>query len=130
MLSQKNPFFSKLNRSSTSFQIQLNEALKKITFSNEYSFLKYYQEVARQYIDNVDIDSRGILLYWTMGLGKSLGAIAIAVDQIKAGRPVIILSTASLQENMRKAVKQYINLRKIAEPDYHLGRLDEKDLNQ
>ncbi len=58
-----------------------------------------------------------------MGLGKSMLAIAIAMDTVEI-KPVIILLTKSLQANMRKTIYKYIRLRTKYEPDYHLGALD------
>lgn len=126
-----------LNRANTNFSIRLAESLKLLAdeaaAAPEYRFLKYYQNIVREYMAEIAggrIDSRGLLLYWTMGLGKSIGAIGIAMDLIAQGRQVIMLLTKSLQGNMREAIVKYVRLRTAAEPDYFLGRLDAADLDR
>src|ERR1700743_1529505 len=118
-----------LDRNNTNFTVQLFEHLKKITWGHEYDFLKYYQNLVRTYINDVDLDARGCLIYHTMGIGKSMLAIAIAMDLIKERQPIILL-TKSLQENMRNTIYKYINLRREHEPDYALGRMSESDLDK
>ncbi len=119
----------KLDRTSTNFQLQLFEFFKKTKWESKWDFLKYYQNVTRIYMNSVDVDSRGLLVYYLMGLGKSLLAISIAMDQIESGRSVIVLLTKSLQENMKGAIKKYIDLRKSTEPDYRLGHLAGTELD-
>lgn len=118
----------KLDRNNTSFTLQLFEHFKNTTWEKEYGFLKYYQNVVRSFVNSVDLDSRGLLIYQTMGLGKSILAVSIAMDLMKERQPIILL-TKSLQENMRGAIKKYISLRKEHEPDYHLGRLSPHELD-
>lgn len=125
----ENQFLVKLERSSTNFQLQLFEFFKRHKWDTKWDFLKFYQNVAREYINNVEVDARGLLIYHTMGLGKSILAVSIAMDQISNGRQVIVLLTKSLQENMRGAIKKYINLRKQADPEYNLGQLSETELD-
>lgn len=117
-----------LNRNNTNFTLQLFEFFKKTKWDSKYDFLKYYQNMVRGFINDVEIDSRGMLIVHVMGLGKSILAISIAMDLLKERQPIILL-TKSLQENMRGAVHKYVNLRKKVEPDYHLGRLSEPELN-
>lgn len=126
-----------LDRANTSFAAKLAVHLKQLAVDAnakpEYAFLKYYQNIVREYMAGIAgeaIDSRGLLLYWTMGLGKSIGAIGIAMDLIASGRQVIMLLTKSLQGNMREAIHKYIKLRTDAEPDYFLGRLPAIDLDK
>jgi hypothetical protein len=110
------------DRNNTSFVIKLFEHYKKTKFSSEYSFLKYYQNLVRDYAKYNVSNSRGLLISHEMGLGKSILAIAIAIDMMK-DRPVIILLTKSLVENMRKSVHKYFALRSNVDPDWVLGRL-------
>lgn len=117
-----------LDRNNTSFNIQLFEHLKKESWESEYDFLKYHQNLVRVYLKNADIDSRGVLAYHGMGLGKSILAVSIAMDMIGEYQPIILL-TKSLQENMRGAIRKYVKMRKAAEPDYPLGRLDDIELD-
>ncbi len=123
-----------LNRNSTNFAVQVHEYLKGLDFSSEdqrsLSFLKYYQNLLRMFTTRVNIDSRGILVYHTMGLGKTILGVAIAMDFIDMDREVIILLTKSLQENMRQTIYKYIKLRTKVDPLYKLGTMPESDLKQ
>ena len=119
----------KLDRNNTSFSLQLFEFFKKATWTSEYEFMKYYQNLTRMFATAIDIDSRGLLVQYEMGMGKSILAIAIAIDMMKEREPIILLAK-SLQENMRSAIHKYINLRKSHEPDYHLGRLSHDEIDQ
>ena len=129
MQQAKHKYLIKLNRNNTNFTAELFEYFKNISAApvTIYSFLKYYQNIIRAYIEDVDIDSRGLLIYQTMGLGKSILAIAIALDLIKE-RQVILLLTKSLQENMRTSIHKYVDMRRKSEPDYYLGRFDKQEL--
>lgn len=118
----------KLNRNNTNFILQLFELFKKIKADDKYSFLKYYQNAVRIFFNHVEIDSRGLLVQHQMGLGKSILAISIAMDLMKERTPIILL-TKSLQENMLGAIHKYVKLRKSADPNYHLGRLSEMELD-
>ncbi|QYB17673.1 nucleoside triphosphatase i [Pacmanvirus S19] len=120
-------YLTKLDRNNTSFTLQLFEYFKNNKWGHEYDFLKYYQNIARMFVNDVEIDSRGLLCTLQMGLGKSILAISIAMDLMKERQPIILL-TKSLQENMRGAIVKYVNLRKSVEPDYYLGRLSEMEL--
>lgn len=121
-------YLAKLDRNNTNFTIQLFEHFKKTKWSSEYSFLKYYQNIVRSFIYDIDMDARGLLVQHEMGLGKSILAISIAMDLMKERQPIILL-TKSLQENMRGAIRKYVKLRKSAEPEYHLGRLSDLELD-
>jgi hypothetical protein len=112
-----------LNRNSTSFVMRLFEFFKNIKWGNEYSFLKYYQNIIRVFVNDLDIDARGLLVYVAMGMGKSILAVAIAMDLIKERQPIILL-TKSLQENMRSSIRKYVKMRTQVEPDYAIGRFD------
>lgn len=116
-----------LDRNNTSFTLQLFEYFKNLKWGHEYDFLKYYQNLVRSYISDVNVQSRGILASLEMGLGKSILAVSIAVDLIKERQPIILL-TKSLQENMRGAIKKYVRLRADYESEYHLGRLNDLEL--
>lgn len=118
----------KLDRGSTNFTLQLFEYLKGISPESKYSFLKYYQNIVREYMNNVDIDSRGLLIKLEMGMGKSICAVSLAMDMMKERQPIILL-TKSLQANMRSSIHKYVRIRYAVEPDYALGRLSEFDLD-
>lgn len=118
----------KLDRNNTSFVLQLFEYFKQLKTDEKYGFLKYYQNIVRSFVNDVNLDSRGLLIYQTMGLGKSILAISIAMDMMSKLQPIILL-TKSLQENMTNAIKKYVALRAKFEPDYHLAHLSDDQLN-
>jgi len=118
-----------MNRNNTSFPIKLYENLKNVEFTSEYSFLKYYQNIVRIFLNDVDINSRGLLINFTMGMGKTIMAVAIAMDMKKDRQPIVLL-TKSLQENFRVSIIKYIKWRTVVEPDYHLGSIPEPDLER
>jgi superfamily II DNA or RNA helicase len=117
------------DRNSTNFPLRLFEYLKSVKFDTKYSFLKYYQNIVREFMNNIDIDSRGLLIKLEMGMGKSICAIAIAMDMLPMRQPIILL-TKSLQANMRESIHKYVRMRAKAESEYHLGQLSELDLNK
>ena len=117
-----------MNRNNTSFTIKLYEYLKNVEFKNEYSFLKYYQNIVRIFLNDVNIDSRGLLINFTMGMGKTIMAVAIAMD-MKENRQPIVLLTKSLQDNFKLSIIKYIKWRTNVEENYHLGTLSNDDLN-
>ncbi len=117
-----------LPRNNTSFPAQLYERLAAAKFEENYAFLKYYQKLVREYV-NKSLDAKGLLCAWEMGLGKSMVAIALAMDAIDDGRQPLILLTKSLQPNMRKTIIKYVRMRSSVEPDYPLGRLSDADLD-
>lgn len=128
----QNKHLLKLDRNNTNFQAKLQEyvkGLKNEPIPTEYSFLKYYQDIVREYMNNVEIDSRGLLVYHTMGMGKSILAVALAMDALKSGRQVIILLTKSLQENMRESIKKYVKMHGKVESSYFLAILPDHDLD-
>lgn len=118
-----------LNRNSTNFPLELFEIFKKTKWEHKYDFLKYYQNLVRSYITRIDVDARGLLAYLTMGLGKSMLAVAVAIDLMDTYAPIILL-TKSLQKNMHGAIKKYIKLRTEYEPEYPLGALDDAARDQ
>lgn len=127
-MNKNSKYLVKLNRNNTSFTRKLFEYLKKATWSPSYNFLKYYQNLVRIFINEVDIDSRGQLCIHEMGLGKSILAIALAIDLIKERQPIILL-TKSLQENMRNSIFKYVKLRAQYEPDFYLCKFSEQELS-
>ncbi|QKE50530.1 putative ATP-dependent RNA helicase [Faustovirus] len=118
-----------LNRNSTNFPVKLLEHFKSIEFPTEYDFLHYYQNITRHYFVNVKSGARGLLAGLEMGLGKTILAIAIAIDMMKDYQPIIIL-TKSLQGNFTNNIIKYIKMRGAREPDFHLARLSEEDMRK
>jgi hypothetical protein len=118
-----------LNRNNTNFPLQLLEYFHTNKWGDEYSFLKYYQNMVRIYVNDVNVGSRGLLIQHQMGLGKSILAIAIAMDMIKIRQPILLLSK-SLQSNMRAAIHKYVVLRAKTDPDFALAGLDTAALTE
>lgn len=71
--------------------------------------------------------AKGLLIYHDMGLGKTLLAVAIAVEMIAARMRVVMLLTKSLQDNMRDTIRLYIRMRRERDPDWPVGRLNPAD---
>jgi len=117
-----------IDRANTSFYLKLLEYYRANKWESKWDFLKYYQNVARLYMTEVNSGSRGILAYIMMGLGKSILAVAIAVDLIDSYQPIMIM-TKSIQKNMRAAIKKYIALRAAADQEWPIGRLSEADVD-
>lgn len=120
-----------LNRNNTNFPLRLFEHLKKASWDNKFSFLKYYQNIVRFFVNNIDIRTKGLLIYHETGTGKSMVITAIAMDFIENktnGKKVIFLLSKSLHNNLRKAIKKYVLLRGQTE-SYHLALLSEADLD-
>lgn len=113
---------TKLDRNNTDFPLKLFEFIKETKITSEYDFLKYYQNITRIVSTEAEYNARGILIKYEMGVGKTLLAIAIAMETIK-DKPVICLLSKSLQGNMRSSIIKYISMRKACEPGYYLAQL-------
>jgi hypothetical protein len=122
-------FLRKIDRNNTNFSLQVADFFKKVDFGNEYSFLKYYQNMVRAFMNDVEMDSRGQLVVHEMGLGKSILAISVAIDSIKTRQPIVLL-TKSLQENMKESIYKYVQMRKIHDPDFYLCKFDPPQLEK
>ncbi len=91
---------NKLNKDLTNLYKENNEVIKKSLFE--------YQRYIYNYL--VFTDARGILLYHSVGSGKTLTSISIAEEFRKLERDIIILSSKSLQNNYKKEIKNYLNM--------------------
>ncbi len=117
-------------RNSTSFPKLLYEAIRVMDVPDEWSFLKYYQTlVVHFYKHLMPRDTRGMLIYHDMGMGKSLLACALAMDNMDDYQPIMLMSK-SLHNNMREAIIKYVQLRTTSEPNYYLGKLSPADLSE
>lgn len=118
-----------LNRNSADFPLRLLEYWRAADYDSQYSFLKYYQNMARGYAQNVVTGAKGFLIYHSMGLGKTLLAVAIAIDLVNDYK-IIMLTSKSLQENMRGAIHKYVSLRHEHDPNWPLGNMSTDQLNR
>ncbi len=102
---------NKLNKDLTNFPDELNKLLTNLYKENNEVIKKSLFEYQR-YIYNylVFTDARGILLYHSVGSGKTLTSISIAEEFRKLERDIIILSSKSLQNNYKKEIKNYLNM--------------------
>lgn len=100
-----------LDKNITNFPTELHKLLDNLYKDNNEIIKKTLFEYQR-YIFNylVFTDARGILLYHSVGSGKTLTSISIAEEFRKIGRDIIILSSKSLQNNYKKEIKTYLNL--------------------
>jgi superfamily II DNA or RNA helicase len=78
------------------------------SYSSDEEFLQYYQYIVREYL--VKTDTRGILIYHSTGVGKSITASSIAdyYRKYDPKRKIIILLPKSLQSNFQNNVKKYM----------------------
>lgn len=98
-------------RNNTSFPIQITNKIKELltiyNADNRWkSLLAYYQYIVKDVITNSDMeikDSRGLLIYFVMGLGKTRTAVAVALSVIN--RPVIAIIPKSLQKNFQETLE-------------------------
>jgi len=89
----------------TSVPLKLLNQLKEIPYSDDEYLLKY-QKVVKEYMMKY-LTSRGLLLMFETGLGKSITASSIAEEFIDIGRNIIVLAPASLHENMKINIEKY-----------------------
>jgi superfamily II DNA or RNA helicase len=100
-----------LNKNNTNFPSELTNILEELYNKNEENINKSlfdYQKYIYNYL--VFTDARGILLYHSVGSGKTLTSISIAEEFRKMGKDLIILSSKSLQANYKKEIEKYNKL--------------------
>ncbi len=112
---------------STTFTSALTQILKAQVYDPKYRFLKYHQNVVREFLRTTQMDSRGLLIKHEMGMGKSILAISIALDSIHDRQPIMLL-TKSLQDNMKEQIRKYVALRKEYDPEFFLSHLGPEEL--
>jgi len=99
---------SQADRGNTRFPLELFKRLSEEQWSPEFDFLYYHQNIPRVFF--ADDTTRGLMIYHSTGMGKSMLAASIAMDCVlrDKGRNIIILLAKSLAENMRAAIEKYI----------------------
>jgi len=117
-----------IDRANTSFYLKLLEYYRANKWDTKWDFLKYYQNITRLYVTDINSGARGLLAYIMMGLGKSILAVSIAMDLMETHQPILIM-TKSIQKNMRAAIKKYIALRAASDQTWPIGRLPDSDLD-
>ena len=118
-----------LKKNSTSYPIKVNTKLK--TLYDEYlkysksdsidqnsliaKGLKYYQYLVRGIMTDPEYgigqkdNSRGLLIYHSMGVGKTFLAVSTAVGLMDKFKPVVILAK-SLQKNFSSTIEKYVKI--------------------
>jgi superfamily II DNA or RNA helicase len=117
----------KFNRNDTSFPAKLAEYVKSVRGDTTYPFLKYYQNIVR-IVFATEMETRGLLVHHEMGLGKSILAVAAAIDMMPERQPIILLAK-SLAENMRASIIKYVRMRAEYDKTWSLGRLSDEELD-
>lgn len=97
-----------MERNNTSFQLQITSKIKELFNSYQKdskwnSLLAYYQYIVKHVVsDNFIKGGRGLLLYFTMGMGKTRTAASVAMS---VNMPVVIILPKSLQSNFEDTLK-------------------------
>jgi len=115
----------KIVRNNTSFSSQINTKLKelydryKTELENNTSDLEwaksltYYQYLVKELISNDIISesdyARGLLIYHTMGMGKTRLAVAVAMSCWDMYQPIILLPQY-LKNNFKKTIAEFTQL--------------------
>lgn len=99
-----------MERNNTSFPLQITTKIKELYATYEkdnkwQSLLAYYQYIVKHVITNPSYkirDGRGLLLYFTMGMGKTRTAVAVAMS---SNMPVVVILPKSLQSNFADTLR-------------------------
>jgi hypothetical protein len=106
------------------FPLTLLKRFEQAKWDSRYDFLYYHQNIPRIYFD--DETTRGLMIYHGTGMGKSRLATSLAMDNlfppddminIIRKRQIIVLLAKTLADNMRSAIREYIQARKDAAGD-------------
>lgn len=109
----------------TTYPDKLKEGL--LNLKKDYdSRLFEYQNVVLQHMINED--TRGILLYWDVGSGKTMISVSICEYFRKKGRKPIIVSPKSLQDNFVKTIEKFTNNNEKALKDYKFASSNSPNL--
>lgn len=96
----------------TDFPISITNEFKKLlkTYNPKKEFLRSFQYITKNYIINSKPDFRGILLYHTVGMGKTFTAVSIAeyYRTLDKDRKIVILSAKSLASNFYNTIIRYM----------------------
>lgn len=100
-----------MERNNTSFSLQITAKIKELYSTYEkdskwQSLLAYYQYIVKHIITDNSYkirDGRGLLLYFTMGMGKTRTAASVALSV--TNMPVVVILPKSLQSNFDDTMK-------------------------
>lgn len=100
-----------MNTNTTNYPLLINTKINN--FSENYDenreFLKHFQYIVKEYM--INSNNRGLLLYHSPGMGKTVLSSAIADYYRKHDpyRKIIVLLNKSLESNFRQVVKSYMS---------------------
>lgn len=97
-----------MNNLTTNFGIETENFFKHLPYDEKKEFLHFNQFIVNKFF--LEKDRRGILIYHSMGFGKTMLAVSIveAYRQLDPTRKSIILLPKSLQNNFEETVRSYI----------------------
>ncbi len=94
----------------TDYPLKVKRSVDELekAYDADAEFLQYYQYIVREYL--VKSDVRGLLIYHSTGVGKSITASSIAdyYRKFEPKRRIIILLPKSLQSNFQNNIKKYM----------------------
>lgn len=94
-----------MDRNNTTFPAELYEELKQVPESQDDIFF-YHQRLTYSYVLK-NPNTRGLLICYNTGYGKTITASALAEMGREQGWDVIILATKSLHDNFKKGLIKY-----------------------
>jgi hypothetical protein len=110
-----------MNRNTTKIFSFISEKAKEynIEYENEKNKLRRHQFIVNKFFTNIQFDHiKGMLFYHSMGSGKTITSISIALEFIKNFKEkVIIMANKSLHQNYLFDIKKYLTLNNMSEKD-------------
>jgi SNF2 family DNA or RNA helicase len=99
-----------MNIPTTNFNIELESYFKKLPFNEKKEVLHYHQYIINKFM--IDKNRRGLLVFHSMGFGKTILAVSIleSYRKIEPSRKAIILLPKSLQNNFTETLEKYIKM--------------------
>lgn len=97
-----------INKNNTNYPSELYNNLQKL-YNEDKDYIKTNLFEYQRYVYNymINTDSRGILLFHSVGTGKTITSISIAEEFRKLNKEIIIISSKSLQANYKKEIETY-----------------------
>lgn len=96
-------------QNNTNFPQTLKHNLGMLNYDEKKEFLKYHQYIVHNYVSQ-NPDIRGLLLYFNVGFGKTILAIALArlYKKIDSSRKIIVLLSKGLIRNFKDNIKKFL----------------------
>jgi superfamily II DNA or RNA helicase len=98
----------------TNFSIETDRYFRNLKYEDTKEVLHFHQYIINNFILNND--KRGLLIYHSMGFGKTILAASITEGfrKLDPTRKSVILLPKSLQDNFRETLKKYIHSTSIS----------------